>query len=93
MYTVYTIIMGVVMMIIQVCVGSACHLKGAYNVINSLQRLIDEKKLQDSITLKAAFCLGQCTSAVSVQIDADPVISVSDSNVEQFFNELVLGRL
>jgi NADH:ubiquinone oxidoreductase subunit E len=80
-------------MIIQVCIGSACHLKGAYNVINSIQTLITEKNLQDKITLKAAFCLGQCTSAVSVQIDDGSVISVCDSNVEQFFDEYVLGRL
>ncbi len=80
-------------MIIQVCIGSACHLKGAYNVINSLQRLIEEKSLQDKVTLKAAFCLGQCSSAVSVQVDDGPILSVCDSNVEQFFNEHVVGRL
>ena len=79
-------------MIIQVCIGSACHLKGAYNVINSLQRLIEEKSLQDKVTLKAAFCLGQCSSAVSVQVDDGPILSVCDSNVEQFFNEHVAGR-
>lgn len=79
-------------MIIQVCIGSACHLKGAYNVINSLQQLINEKKLKDKVTLKAAFCLGQCTSAVSVQIDDGPVLSVCDSAVGQFFDEYIAGR-
>lgn len=80
-------------MVIHVCIGSACHLKGAYNVINNLQKLINEKNLQDMITLKAAFCLGQCTAAVSVKIDNGPIISVCDSNVEQFFDEYVSGRL
>ncbi|HYF82417.1 MAG TPA: NAD(P)H-dependent oxidoreductase subunit E [Clostridia bacterium] len=79
-------------MIIQVCIGSACHLKGAYNVINSLQKLINEKSLQDIITLRAAFCLGCCTSAVSVQIDDGPVLSVCDNTVGQFFDEHVAGR-
>lgn len=80
-------------MIIQVCIGSACHLKGAYNVINSLQSLIDENCLQEKVTLKAAFCLGECTSAVSVKVDDAPVASVCSSNVAQFFEEHVLGRL
>lgn len=80
-------------MIIQVCIGSACHLKGAYSVINGLQQLIDEKGLQDKVTLKAAFCLGHCTNAVSVQIDDGPVLSVCDSTVGQFFNEHVMRRL
>ena len=79
-------------MIIQVCIGSACHLKGAYKVINSLQQLINEKSLQDKVTLKGAFCLGQCTSAVSVKVDDGPVLSVCDSNVGQFFDEYVAGR-
>ena len=80
-------------MVIQVCVGSACHLNGAYIVIITLQNLINGYSLQEKVTLKAAFCLGQCTSAVSVQIDDSQVISVADSGVEQFFNEFVLGRL
>lgn len=88
----YTYFGRVVTLIIQVCIGSACHLKGAYNVINSLQQLINEKGLQEQITLKGAFCLGQCTDAVSVKIDDGPVLSVSDSAVEQFFDMYAAGR-
>lgn len=80
-------------MVIQVCIGSACHLKGAYNVIKGLQQLIQEKGLQDRIELKAAFCLGHCTDAVSVQIDDGPVLSAGSNTVSQFFEEHVAGRL
>lgn len=80
-------------MVVQICIGSACHLKGAYNVINELQRLVSENNLQDKVSLKAAFCLGQCTKAVSVQIDDDPVLSVSDKTVEQFFENHIIGGL
>ena len=79
-------------MIIQVCIGSACHLKGAYNVINSFRQLISEKGLEDKVTLKAAFCLGHCTGAVSVQVDDGPVLSVCDRTVAQFFDEHIAGR-
>ncbi|MGE5632680.1 MAG: (2Fe-2S) ferredoxin domain-containing protein [Caulobacteraceae bacterium] len=80
-------------MVVQICIGSACHLKGAYNVINNLQKLIDEKQINNKVTLKGAFCLGHCTEAVSVQVDDGPVLSVSDKNVEQFFDKYILGRL
>jgi len=79
-------------MVIQVCIGSACHLKGAYNVIQKFQQLIGENCLQEKVTLKAAFCLGHCTGAVSVQVDDGPVLSVSDNTVGQFFQEHVAGR-
>lgn len=80
------------MVIVSVCVGSACHLKGSHSVISRIESLIDEKKLQDKITLKAAFCIGQCTRAVSVMVDEE-VYSVNEKNVDEFFDNAVLGRL
>ncbi len=76
---------------INVCIGSACHLKGAYNVINKLQELVKSSNLQDSIEVKAAFCLGYCTKAVSVKIDNGEVMSVSEDTVEEFFNKHIIG--
>lgn len=81
------------MTIIHVCIGSACHLKGSYNVIHGLQKIVEDRKLNDKITIKANFCLGECTKAVSVKIDDGPVISVDEKNVEGFFEEFVLGRV
>ncbi|MBS4534627.1 (2Fe-2S) ferredoxin domain-containing protein [Clostridium sp. D2Q-14] len=81
------------MKIINVCIGSACHLKGAYNVVNQLQKVIEEKGLIDDVVVKAAFCLGECTKAVSVKIDDGPIISVDDNKVDEFFDEYIAGRL
>ncbi|MDF2672758.1 MAG: (2Fe-2S) ferredoxin protein [Clostridiales bacterium] len=80
------------MVIVSVCVGSACHLKGSHSVISRIESLIDENKLQDKITLKAAFCIGECTRAVSVKVDEE-IYSVNEKNVDEFFNNAVLGRL
>lgn len=81
------------MVTINVCIGSACHLKGAYNVINGLQKKVSENSLEDRVTVKAAFCLGECTNAVSVKIDDEQVKSVSEETLEDFFNHQVIGRL
>jgi NADH:ubiquinone oxidoreductase subunit E len=78
---------------ISVCVGSACHIKGAHSIINDLQRIICDRRLENSITLKAAFCLGECTNAVSVKVDDGPVISVEKDGVEDFFNNIIEGGL
>lgn len=80
-------------MIIEVCVGSACHLKGSYNVINEFMSIIKEKELEDKITVKAAFCLGNCTNGVSVRIDEEDVLSCSEDNVPEFFEKNVFVRL
>lgn len=81
------------MITINICIGSACHLKGAYNVIKGLQEIIEKRKLEDKIVVKAAFCLGECTKAVSVKINDDEVISVGEETVEEFFEQHVIGRL
>lgn len=74
-------------MIIQVCIGSACHLKGSYEVIKTMQRVIEKENLEDRITLKSSFCLGQCSQAVSVQVDQQEVTSVSPQTAERFIRE------
>jgi len=77
-------------MTINVCIGSACHLKGSYNVINTFQDLIKKYDLGDKVVVKAAFCLGECTKAVSVKIDDGPVNSVNEDNIEEFFKTNIL---
>lgn len=78
---------------LSVCVGSACHLKGSYNIINSFQQIIEEYKLSDKVELKAIFCLGHCREGVSVQIDGDKIYSVSGNTARKFFDSEVMPIL
>ena len=78
------------MITIQVCIGSACHLKGSYSVINKLQSVVKEKQLDSRILIKAAFCLGECTKAVSVKVNHKSVQSLDEDGVESFINDLLV---
>ena len=80
------------MLTINVCIGSACHLKGSYSVISKLQELVKEHSLEDKVEIKGAFCLGRCTQAVSVKVD-DNIYSVNPSTTEDFFNNEILTIL
>jgi NADH:ubiquinone oxidoreductase subunit E len=73
-------------MVVKVCVGSACYVKGSHEVIREIKALIENNKLTEKIELKAAFCLGNCTNAVSVAIDDKEIFGVDRNNVEEFFN-------
>jgi NADH:ubiquinone oxidoreductase subunit E len=75
---------------IKICIGSACHLKGSYEVIEIFQYEIREHQLENKIELNAAFCLGECTKGVSVQIDDKSIISVSPENAKEIFEEHIL---
>ena len=46
-------------MIIQICVGSSCHLKGSEDIVALLQQAVAEHHLESQITLAGSFCTGQ----------------------------------
>ncbi|MEG0764519.1 MAG: (2Fe-2S) ferredoxin domain-containing protein [Pseudoflavonifractor sp.] len=49
------------MMTLSVCIGSSCHLKGSYNVIQAFQQMIEEYEISpERLEFKAAFCMKQC---------------------------------
>ncbi len=77
---------------ISVCVGSSCHLKGSYKIIEKFKECIAANGLEDSVTLQAAFCLGKCTNGVSVKMDDEIVCGVSEENAEAVFNQYVLQK-
>lgn len=42
---------------IYVCVGSSCHLKGSYSIVNLMREALKENFLEDRVNLLASFCL------------------------------------
>lgn len=80
-------------MILSVCVGSSCHLKGSYDVIETFKKLIAEQKLEDKIELRACFCLGRCSDGVSVKADNNYILNVNGVNAAQKFADEVLPLL
>lgn len=78
---------------ITICIGSSCHLKGSHDIVKILERLVALNHLQDDITLKGSFCMGECTSnGVCVSIEGERY-KVTPLETEQFFNEIVLKKL
>ena len=81
-------------MIIQICVGSSCHLKGSPEIVELLQKAVEEYRLSDEVTLAGSFCIGKCNRVgVTVQIDDDIHVGVTKENFKEFFKENVLDKL
>ena len=77
---------------IKICIGSACHLKGSYDVIKNCQSYIEMNNLGNQIELKSAFCLGKCSEAVSVQVDGSEIFSIRPETADTFMKRMH-GRL
>ena len=81
-------------MIIQVCVGSSCHLKGSPEIVELLQKAVSEHHLETQITLAGSFCTGKCNRiGVTVQVDDDIHTGVTKENFKEFFQNNVLNKI
>lgn len=81
-------------MVIQVCVGSSCHLKGSPEIVELLQKAVEEHKLENDITLMGSFCIGKCNRiGVTIQVDDDVFVGITKENFKDFFERQVLTKL
>lgn len=81
-------------MVVQVCVGSSCHLKGAPEIVALLQESITEKGLDEQIALAGSFCIGKCNRVgVTIQVDDEIYTGITKENFKEFFNEHILSKI
>lgn len=78
---------------VYVCVGSSCHLRGSYKIIELMKENIEKNGLEDKVNLSAAFCLGKCTTGVTIKVDEDIVCGVSPENFSEIFKENILDKV
>ena len=81
-------------MIIQVCVGSSCHLKGSMDIVGLLKKAIEDNHLERDVTLAGSFCTGRWNrNGVTITVDDDVYPGVTKEGFRDFFQEKVLAKL
>ena len=81
-------------MIIQICVGSSCHLKGSPEIIELLEKVVADHHLETEVTLAGSFCIGKCNRiGVTVQVDDEIHTGITRENFKEFFTENVLNKI
>jgi len=78
---------------VYICVGSSCHIKGSYDIIQLLKEAVANHHLEDKVNLLAAFCLGRCMDGVTVKINEEIICGVSKENFSDFFHHYILEKL
>lgn len=79
------------MLIVQICVGSSCHLKGSQEIVELLQKAVEEFHLEDEVVLTGSFCIGKCNRVgVTMQINDDVHVGVTRENFREFFKKNIL---
>ncbi|MEJ5228556.1 MAG: NAD(P)H-dependent oxidoreductase subunit E [Pseudothermotoga sp.] len=71
-------------MVVRVCMGSSCHLKGSYRVVQKLEEL---RLRYPEIQIYGSLCFGSCSDGVCVEIDGKLYKNVTAKNIEQILME------
>lgn len=72
------------------CMGSACHQMGVYEVLPRLQALLQEHQLEEVITLKGSFCLEACSHGIVMKFYDQHFTSITPQNIEEKFVQEIL---
>ncbi len=79
-------------MIVTVCLGSSCHVRGSHHVLETLRRLIKDNHLEDKIQMEGAFCMGNCEKGVCVKIDGT-LFTFTPETTQELFQKEILSKL
>lgn len=82
------------MLIVQVCVGSSCHLKGSQEIVELLQKAVEEHKLENDVVLTGSFCIGACNrDGVTIQVNDEIHTGITVDKFDKFFYDHILISL
>ncbi len=81
-------------MIVEICVGSSCHLKGSHEIVELFKKEIEARRLSDKVTLAGSFCKGKCNrDGVTVTVDDVCHTGITCEKFAEFFENEVLNKL
>ena len=81
-----------VAMVVQVCVGSSCYIKGSQDIIELLKKAVTDNHLEDEVTLAGSFCTGKCNRiGVSFTVDDEVSTGITKENFNEFFQNKILN--
>ena len=82
------------MLLVQICVGSSCHLKGSQDIVSLFESAIEEHHIEDEVVLSGSFCIGKCNRVgVTVQVNDDIHVGITRENFRDFFKENILDAI
>lgn len=82
------------MIIVQICIGSSCHIRGSAEVIDLFQKYIKDNELENEIVLTGSFCSNECNrSGVTITIDDKVYTGITPFNFADFWRNKVMSAV
>ncbi len=78
------------MLIVTICVGSSCSLRGSDDLAGEIQRLIEKEGLEGLVDIVGAFCMDTCSKGVSIRVGERAFSGILPEDAESFFYTEIL---
>ncbi|MFA7114549.1 MAG: [Fe-Fe] hydrogenase large subunit C-terminal domain-containing protein, partial [Candidatus Omnitrophota bacterium] len=72
-----------------VCVGTSCYVHGSYDFIEAIMAKIRAEGLEDTVMVKATFCLQQCGHGPNIKIDDQIISHATVDRVSEIFDRYI----
>jgi len=80
------------MIVVTVCVGSSCHVKGAREVLSRFEDFLAAEDLKEKVELRGSFCMDHCGEGINWEIDGEIVNSAGVEEAVETLRSRVLGE-
>ncbi|SEM18742.1 hypothetical protein SAMN04489760_10650 [Syntrophus gentianae] len=79
------------MLLVTICVGSSCSIRGSDELASEIQRFIEKENLADSIEIVGAFCMDACSKGVSIRVGERQFSGILPEDAESFFYREIMS--
>ncbi len=81
------------MIVIEICLGSSCYVKGANQVVESVKQCIKKNDWTNFVVLKGAFCMGNCSNGLGLRINNEIIHDCSLTNLVETIERAIRKSL
>ena len=80
---------------VEICIGSACYVKGSNKVVEELNALITDNSWQDKVEVKGAFCMKACQNhlGLGIRINGRQLQNVTMQNAKEVLQKEITAEL
>ena len=77
------------MEVLELCIGSACYVKGSNQLVETITELLKEEGWEDKVNLKGSFCMNFCQEkkGIGIRLNGKQIEMVTIANAKEVIRE------
>ena len=80
---------------VEICIGSACYVKGSTQVVDAMKELLQRHHWEDKVNVKGSFCMKACQNHIGlgIRINGKQLEQVTAQNAREVLDREISAAL